>query len=524
MAWSNELVRDSLCVVIIDDNPDHQNLLKRALSDVSVCEALGGRPEVFTYSDAGEALTAMPPEGMVVTLCDHFMPGGTGMDWLPDLLKVDRGPVLLLSSETCDTVIAQAFKTGAADFLNKFDVLSHPDRLASAIRAAIRRHGLRQRNADLQRQLKLSNAELQAKNERLAELTDTAHRFVDDVAHEFRTPLTVVREFASLLTDQVVGPVNPEQIEMLRHVDQAVADLSTLIDDFLDTSKLRSRTLRVERRSVDLQEVLEPALAQVRFKAEQRALTLNVKLDGESRRVFCDPEKAKRALINLLTNAIKHSPDQGCIDVFCTAEATGYAIGVADRGQGLSAGQLDVISQRFGQINSAHQPKVDGFGLGLNIAHDLAWLNIGSIRVKTQLGEGSTFTLTLPRDDYACVVERFISRVVSRDPWQHMCSLIVDAGPMNGKALAHFITSQVAATDLAIPLRDGKVLLIGVTDKPHRWSERLEAAWIDGTDHHDNARPLAVEDVLLAPARLFAQQFSIAAYETDQAIDAKLAA
>ncbi len=504
--------RDCPHVVLIDDNPNHLRLMEETIQDPAVYEVLGGRPEVLSYTDPGLALASLPPHGMIITLCDFQMPLGTGLDWLPDLLKSDRGPVILLSAYPTDTMVAQAFRAGATDFFDKADVMAQPAYLAESLVSALRRDGLRQSRNELQRQLKVSNAELKTRNDRLAALTETAHRFVDDVAHEFRTPLTVVREFASLIDDGLAGPVTDDQQQMLRHIDHAVSDLSRLVDDFLDTSKLKSRTLRINRQAVPLSSVIEPACEQVQFKAEQRGVDIAVEGLQDNIMVFMDVEKARRALINLLTNAIKYSPENGMIRLKVQRRETCVTLDVIDQGPGLNQEQLDTIHHRFGQAHSAQQPHIDGFGLGLNIAHDLAWLNLGNVTVVSEPGQGSTFGLTLPLADPTCVLTHYAQQRVEADPWHQVTTLVLCHDSCDAATLQDFASVNSGGEDLALPLNDQELLLLAPHDHPSAWKERLTQAWIKHADTMGESPQvqsgLKIEVRLASPAQLFAQQIN----------------
>src|ERR1700683_4084671 len=236
-------------IVLVDDDADFLHVVKRNLQAQRAEYAPTGPVEIHTYTDPVEALVNLPAEGVCVVVLDFSMTGSTGLDWLPKVLKAGLGPVILLTSNNDAKVAADGFRAGAADFIAKGDLLSDEKRLARAIREAVHHYRLEERNSLLTRQLKLVNIELEAKNKRLHELTETAHQFVDDVAHDFRTPLTVIQQYASLVSDGLAGPVSDTQRGHLGVVAEATQDLSEMVDDFLDSSKLRARALSIYRHS-----------------------------------------------------------------------------------------------------------------------------------------------------------------------------------------------------------------------------------------------------------------------------------
>ena len=160
-----------------------------------------------------------------------------------------------------------------------------------------------------------AHARLRRKNARLAELTDTAHRFVDNVAHEFRTPLTVIQEFVSIVTDGMAGPVCDQQAEYLQIVARAAADLGGMVDDLLDTSRIKAGTLRVDRRVVQPESLLLPIQALLRTRAADKGIRVLIEPLGELPAVLADAEKAGRVLVNLVVNAVKFSPESSTVQI-----------------------------------------------------------------------------------------------------------------------------------------------------------------------------------------------------------------
>ena len=199
--------------------------------------------DIKTYNDAVEAVVNLPIEPICVIIIDYSMPGCTGLDFIPKLVAAHVGPVLLLTNQNDANVTAAAFRAGAANYLAKADAVADNGQLAHAIREAVHRYRLEARNAALTRELKLVNVELEAKNKHLSELTNTAHQFVDDVAHDLRTPLTVIGQFTSIIADGIGGPVTERQQTHLSTIATASHEMAEMIDDFLDSSKLKARAL-----------------------------------------------------------------------------------------------------------------------------------------------------------------------------------------------------------------------------------------------------------------------------------------
>jgi PAS domain S-box-containing protein len=328
------------------------------------------------------------------------------------------------------------------------------------------------------RELERLNALLGEQNRRLEEMSERAHRFVDDVSHEFRTPLTVIREFNAIIAEGLGGPVTDQQSDWLRMVDVAAADLNQLVEDFLDSSKLRAGRLRVDRRACGVQAVLDGLLRRISRKAASRGISILTEIEPGTPEFFGDEEKVRRIVMNLLTNAVKFSPDGGDVVVSVCGTASGdVEFAVEDHGPGLMPGDRARLFERFRQLPNALAPSVKGFGLGLNIAHQLVWLNLGAISVESEYGKGARFTFTVPTADPAIIVERFFERLGEREEKPGRVAMLrihaVRAGS-SMEALRGLVVASTRAEDIVLPSADGRSLVaFGPCLEPSIWRAQL---------------------------------------------------
>lgn len=466
---------DVLSVVVIDDDPRQLDLIGRSLERIAES---GMRLDVRRYVDPVEALADLPPEGRTVVLSDYLLAGGCALDWMPEFFRAGIGPFIVITASGDEEIAADAFRHGAADYIEKSVAFADPERLKAVIRGALRRDRLEQANRTLARQLKLANVELHKKNETLAGLTETAHRFVDDVAHEFRTPLAVVAEFASILEDGIGGPVNEKQVVFLRHITDATRDLAHLVDDFLDTGKLRARTLRVDRSRHDVTDIVEACRATLTTRAKARRVGLEFDVAPDLPAVRADGEKVRRTLVNLAINAIKFTAPDTTVTVRARAEgASGVRLSVIDHGAGMPPVEVQRLFDRFRQGTDGRAADMKGFGLGLHIVRELATLNLGTVDVESAPGEGSTFSFTLPADEPTAIVDAFIARMRERTPDGRASALVVRRtgawGPFAD--LASFMSSIAHATDLVLPVAADEVVMLGETIEPDCWRDRVRA-------------------------------------------------
>lgn len=325
--------------------------------------------------------------------------------------------------------------------------------------------------------------QLTRQNHRLIVLTDQAHRFVDDVSHEFRTPLAVIKEFGAIIADGLAGPTTTEQGQYLAIIDNAALDLNQMVEDFLDSSKLRAGRLRVDRRPQRIDKIFARIRPGLQQKAASRSITVIERIDAELPLVFADEEKVRRVIVNLATNAIKFSPEGSQIELWARqAQEGGVEVGVTDQGRGLEPVDMKRLFERFEQLSVAGAPSLDGFGLGLNIARQLVWLNLGKMHVESVPGRGSTFSFTLPADDPRMIVERFFMRLAEceeRAPSVAVIAVTAEEPVESVDALRLFLAATTRPTDviLNMPCAAGSGLLVlGPTNSADGWASRLSKA------------------------------------------------
>lgn len=473
-------MKEPITVILVDDDPQHLELLEMSVRGSEVREIVDIAGEILKFTDPVEALAHLPENQTAIIFCDYKMPGASGLDWLPDFVKPQAGPVFVLTSQGDEQIAASAFKLGAADYLLKDRAFADPSYIAQAVNEALRRFRLERRNRELTSELQQMNRELENKNKRLGALTDTAHRFVDNVAHEFRTPLTVVKEFASIMADGLGGPVTEDQAEYLGHIVAASRDLSQMIDDFLDSSKLKTNTLRVDRCEHDVAEVFESVRVMLKMRASSRTIEIHEEIEPQLSRVFCDLEKVGRILINLVVNAVKFSSEGGEIKLWARSSGEGdVTIGVTDYGPGLAPDDLSVICDRFRQVGDPQATSSKGFGLGLNIAKELVWLNLGVMEITSEIGQGSTFAFTLPCCDPERILHRYIESIAAsmESTSLTLLQIIPDTPVQDMQRLRQFLCSVCHAQDLVYPAVDRQSLIVlGPTQEPDKWILRLHTA------------------------------------------------
>ena len=224
------------------------------------------------------------------------------------------------------------------------------------------------------------------------EESDAKSRLVAVVNHEVRTPLNSILGFTELLLNEATGPLNEKQKRYASNVEAAGRHLLALINDSLDLSRIAAGKMDMEIVELELAPLLDQAAGQIQPLVDSRGLEIRVDAGGRSW-VKADRRRLLQVLWNLLSNAIRHTPTGGVITISARVTETTAEISVKDTGIGIPANQLERIFEEYAQVEG----QADGTGLGLPVSRRLAKLMSGDIRVVSEVGVGSTFTITLPR-------------------------------------------------------------------------------------------------------------------------------
>ncbi|MBI3827128.1 MAG: GAF domain-containing sensor histidine kinase [Candidatus Rokubacteria bacterium] len=244
-------------------------------------------------------------------------------------------------------------------------------------------------NARLFREIEVKSRQLEVASEHKSE-------FLANMSHELRTPLNAVIGFSEVLLERMFGEINDKQTEYLGDILTSAQHLLSLINDILDLSKIEAGRMELDAADFDLPSAIDNALTLVRERAGRRGVKLGQTIDEGLGQIHGDERKVKQVLLNLLSNALKFTPEGGRVDVRASI-VDGFAeISVRDTGIGIAPGDHGAVFEEFRQVGSTEK-KAEGTGLGLSLARKFIELHGGRIWLESQIGAGSTFTFTLPR-------------------------------------------------------------------------------------------------------------------------------
>ena len=377
-------------VLLVEDNPADADLIAEALADAEFAEPASSIFELVVADRLARAREWLAHGDVDVVLLDLSLPDSQGFETFARIAEHASGvPVVVLSGLDDQALAVHAVREGAQDYLVKGQVEGAT--FVRSIRYAIERRRAEVERSRLLREQAETEAALRVRDDTLA-----------TVSHDLKTPLTAIRGYAQLLARRLQSPreLNRSEIlDQLERITRATGQMTTLLDELLDASRLQAgRPLDLHRSPTDLVTLARQLVADLQRGSDQHTLRIE---SAESALVGdWDSPRLQRVLANLLTNAIKYSPDGGEVSIRLVRQRdlSGQEwalLAVADQGLGIAPEDLPRIFERFFRGSNA-VGRIQGTGLGLAGARQIAEQHDGTIEVSSTLGTGSTFTVRLP--------------------------------------------------------------------------------------------------------------------------------
>jgi len=271
----------------------------------------------------------------------------------------------------------------------------------------------------IQEELRLTNAKVMHVNEALEKARQTAvaerdlrTRFMNQVSHELRTPINTIVNFAHILGQGELGQVTDRQVDYLNRIEKSGWHSMSVLNDLLDMAQMNAGEFKLRRKQVDLESVCEEVMASVRSLLENEDVELIRDYPAVWPEVLVDPQRFQQALLNLLSNAAKYT-DKGHITLRVRSHQHTATFTVEDTGIGIPEEHYETVFQEFRQLDETIARRRIGTGLGLPISRHLIERHGGTLTLHSVVGQGSTFTITLPLADSEETEEKIISKPVS---------------------------------------------------------------------------------------------------------------
>ncbi|MFC1652969.1 response regulator, partial [Planctomycetota bacterium] len=357
-------------ILVIDDEESMRD---------SCCQVLtqsGYRVETAEDGDTGlRKVRQIKPD---LVLVDLKMPGINGMELLEKIEDIDPEivSVVITGYATIESAV-EAMKRNAYDFLPKPFT---PDQLRIVIRRGLER-----------RRLTLAFARLQREKEIMRE------NFVTLASHQLRSPLASAKQYLTVILVGFAGDVAGKQKQMMEKASEYIDDLLQLINDWLDMSHIEAGKLTDEFQLTAINAVLSQSLELLKPLAEAKGVSFKTHFHDGPPTVQGNSESLKQAFTNLLSNAINYNKERGTVIVSTTEQDNCLVVDVSDTGIGISQENLSFIFDQFFRVKAKETRCITGSGLGLPIAKRIIEAHNGSIKVVSELGKGTTFSIFLPK-------------------------------------------------------------------------------------------------------------------------------
>jgi signal transduction histidine kinase len=255
---------------------------------------------------------------------------------------------------------------------------------------------LRRELAETNRGVLALYAELDVNARQLQHATELKSRFLAYMSHEFRTPISSIRSLARLLVDRVDGPLTAEQERQVVFIQDTSAEFAAMVDDLLDLAKVEAGRIDISPAWFEMVDLFSALRGLFRPVLVKEAVMLIFEAPGEPARLFSDDRKLAQILRNFISNALKFT-EAGEVRVSVRSNTPDtVTFSVSDTGMGIPPEFHAAVFEDFTQVDSPLQKRLRGTGLGLSLSKRLADLLGGTVRLRSEPGRGSTFSVTLP--------------------------------------------------------------------------------------------------------------------------------
>ena len=243
--------------------------------------------------------------------------------------------------------------------------------------------------------LAAQNARLQWQSQELEKANRLKSEFLASMSHELRTPINALIGYTALILDRIYGDVNERQVEALQRIHASAQHLLVLINDILDLAKIEAGRMPLHLEKVDLRQLLLEVTSQMEPLFRKKGLAFTWEMSRDDLAMVTDRTKVKQIMLNLLSNAVKFT-HRGSVKVRADVANRFVSVSVADTGIGIAEEHLAAIWEDFRQVDQSSTREFGGTGLGLSITKKLVEALGGHVDLRSTLGEGSIFTVTLP--------------------------------------------------------------------------------------------------------------------------------
>jgi signal transduction histidine kinase len=397
ISYCGKVMKDQPTILYIEDNADNQRLVKRILE---------ARGYGVLLSETGPDGIAQALEGAPsLILVDINIPGLDGYETTTRLRGMDHlraTPIVALTADSRVGTRERSLVAGCDGYITKpIDPRRLPDQLEEfmngkreAVPQAVETTMLREYNQKLVERLERQVRELSAANAELQEADRLKSQFLATLSHELRTPLTSIMGYLELFGRRTLGPMNEVQSEAISVMARNAETLTRHVNNLLYLQEVRST--QIKRGPIALHDLLRRVLVEYQKRARETAVELQIEIHPTAT-FLGDGLALEQAFRGLIDNAIKFTPRRGHVRVILTDEPSRVLLRVEDNGIGIPTDHQEKIFLPFYQVDASLARQHPGAGMGLAIVKHVIEAHGGQVTVRSVPGQGSTFTLVLPR-------------------------------------------------------------------------------------------------------------------------------
>ena len=476
---------EDLRLLIVDDDDVDRLALRRALTGAGV------KADITEAGGGEEAMRALEAQPFDCVILDYQLPGTDGLHVLRAIRAAGiRTPVIVLTGQGDEQTAVELMKAGAADYMGKGQLSA--ERLSRSLRHALALFRSEEARRQLLEREKAAREDAQAANHAKDE-------FLATLSHELRTPLNAILGWVRLMHSGSLDPATTRRA--LEIIERNTRLQAQLIEDLLDVSRIISGKLRLDLRPASMSSVVDVAIDSARPTADAKHIQLEFNSTAENDNVLIDQARMQQVVWNLLSNALKFTPEGGTVTISVSCAESALVLRVEDTGAGIGPQFLPHVFDRFRQEDAATTRAHGGLGLGLSIVRHLVELHGGTVRAESDgEGRGSAFVVELPVAQTPALQKAYDGAAPSLEDLPSLAGVRVlvveddsdalalvaavlrrqgaEVATASGTALALEALGQsvpdVLLSDIAMPGSDGYALIRAVRARPE-WS-RIPAA------------------------------------------------
>ncbi|MCB0191040.1 MAG: hybrid sensor histidine kinase/response regulator [Anaerolineae bacterium] len=410
-------------ILVVDNKIDTRDFIKKILEK--------NHYEVLISSSGEDALTILECSDQIALILLNVMtPGLDGFEFMSILKhspKMKQAKVIVLTAVGEEQIIVKASEAGVADYLckpfTKWELLARvknqvmlrqtKNELEYCNRKNIKLHQkarqeiieckritskLEEKREILTHQVVELTADLKVANKELAQTARLKDGFLASMSHELRTPLNAILGISEGMLEEIGGPLTDKQRKSLISIEESGRQLLSLVNNILDVSRIEAGKMYLDIGPVFVESVCQSSLRLIKQPAQKKQIKVFSHVDNIANIVQADNRRLKQILSNMLSNAVKFTPENGKIglEIVGDPEKRMIHFTVWDTGIGISLEQLSQLFKPFVQLDSRLSREYSGTGLGLVLTQRIAEMHGGSVSVESKVGQGSRFTVSLP--------------------------------------------------------------------------------------------------------------------------------